>query len=130
MQNPLYAALETYRAATYQHVRLNPLIVATRAQLHALTSDQIGDAFMLIPNGMFYDEKDSIADLVVGAANIPAIFPEREYKKATGNRPHTWVRGHDIPSTFEKAADHVFNFLNANPIAPPTEANPDVDPGA
>jgi len=130
MQNPLYAALEAYRANHHQNIRLNPRLVVTRAELHALDSDQVDDAFMLIPNGMLYDEKDFIASLV-SAANVPAVFPEREYKKAMGpNPPHTWVHGHDIPATFEKAADHIRNFLDGYATVDPSEAYPDVDPGA
>jgi hypothetical protein len=130
MQNPLYAALEAYRAGHYQNIRLNPRLVVTRAELHALNSGQIDNAFMLIPNGMLYDEKDFIASLV-SAAGVPAVFPEREYKKAMGpNPPHTWVRGHDIPATFEKAADHIRNFLDGNATVNPSEANSDIDPGA
>jgi len=129
-QNPLYPVLQNYTAGTYPNVTLNPLTVTTRNQLHALTSGQLDAGFMLIPNGMLYDEKDFIANLV-GGAHIPAVFPEREYKKAMGPNPaHTWVRGHDIPATFEKAADHVRNFLDGLTMVNPSEANADIDPGA
>jgi hypothetical protein len=130
MNNSLYASLSTYQGNTYPQVTLNPLTVTTRTQLHALTSDLVRNNFMLIANGMFYDEAPFIANLVKGAA-VNAIFPEREYKKAMGpNPPRTWVRGHDIPSTFEKAADRVHDFLDALATQPLTSAPDDVDPGA
>lgn len=133
MNHPLYVALKNYQTQTYPQVILNPLAVTTRTQLRALTSAQVRQTFMLIPNGMFYDEKDFIARLVVGAAaGTKAIFPEREYKRAMGSNPppDTWVRGHDIPSTFEKAADHVRNFLDALSMVAHSPASEDVDPGA
>jgi hypothetical protein len=133
LNNALYVDLKTYQTQTYPQVVLNPLAVTTRDQLHALTSAQVRQTFMLIPNGRLYDEKDAIARLVVGAApGTKAIFPEREYKKAMGANPppHMWVRGHDIPSTFEKAADHVRNFLDALTMVPPSPASEDIDPDA
>ena len=129
MQNPWYEALDAYRAAQHPNITLDPWLVITRTHLHALARRKVDDAFMLIPNGMLYDEKDFIAKLV-GTANVPAIFPEREYKKAMGpNPPHTWVYGHDIPATFEKAADRVRDFLDSNePETPTSEAEKDNDP--
>jgi hypothetical protein len=130
MNNSLYASLVAHQTVTYPQLTLHPLTVTTRDQLHLLTSAQIRGNFMLIANGMFFDEAPFIANLVKGAA-VNAIFPEREYKKAMGPNPaNTWVRGHHIPSTFEKAADRVRDFLDDNPTQPIAPAPADVDPDA
>jgi hypothetical protein len=61
------------------------------------------NAFMLIPNAVFYNNCQMIAR-VVEKRNIPARYPEREYKKAHKNKGNVTVQGHHIPLTFRLAA--------------------------
>jgi hypothetical protein len=53
-----------------------------------LNNGQPCDGFMLLPNAVFYEARQSIAHTVEGN-NSPvrfSIYPEREYKKAHNNR--------------------------------------------
>jgi len=69
-------------------------------------------SFMLIPNALFYDQCDDIANKVE-QANIPyAIYPEREYKNAHSNKNGKQVHGHKIGLTFGLAAYYVDSLLN------------------
>ena len=61
------------------------------------------DRFMLIPNAVFYNNCQTIAR-VVEKKNIPARYPEREYKKAHKDKAKVTVQGHHIPLTFRLAA--------------------------
>lgn len=84
--------------------------------------------FMLIPNGMFWNNRSTIAQ-IVDDANVPAIYPEREYKNE--HRKHknlVIVHGHNIPNTFRWAARHVDCILQGRPLQPPSgEADKDED---
>jgi hypothetical protein len=79
--------------------------------------------FMLLPNAQFYENRQSIAD-VVEDNHSPvtfSIYPEREYKKAHSNRTNKYVHGHHIPMTFRRAALYVDSLLDGT-IAIPTLA--------
>jgi hypothetical protein len=125
-KNTVYVALQSYATATYPGLQFKPLTVSTRNQLKALKPTDVNETFMIIPNGMFYAESGFVASLVDGTA-IKRIFPEREYKDAQKHPAHSWVHGHNIPTTFRKAAEHVYRFLATLPMQPPTSADADVD---
>jgi hypothetical protein len=82
----------------------------------------------MIPNGMFFNNFQTIVDLV-DLKDIPKIYPEREYKKRHEGHGHAnkvLVHGHKIPETYDRAADYVYNFLQNGRKDPPTVA-PDGD---
>jgi hypothetical protein len=66
---------------------------------------------MLLPNAEFYKNCKDIAK-AVNQAGVPAIYPEREYKKAHQNKTHIKVHGHGIPVTFRQAAYYVDSLLD------------------
>jgi hypothetical protein len=64
--------------------------------------------FMLIPNAMFYLHCAEIAAMVDASLAQTVYYPEQEYKDASKSKTQTiTVYGHDIPGTFEDAADIV-----------------------
>jgi hypothetical protein len=69
-------------------------------------------SFMLIPNALFYDKSDDIANTVDQANIQNAIYPEREYKNAHSNKNGKQVLGHKIGLTFGLAAYYVDSLLN------------------
>ena len=77
----------------------------TWAQLTANPRCIDNTTFMLIPNGGFYNNRRDIAHLVEGRG-VPAVYPEREYKKEhpTASRGRITVHGHHVPFTFIQAA--------------------------
>ena len=108
MNNPIYAALYAYAQGK---VELKPLTISTRDQFKNLKPTDVEQAFMVIPNGMFFDSCEVIAALVDGRG-IKVIYPEPEYKDVhTIDKTNVWVHGHDIPGAFESAAKHIYNFL-------------------
>ena len=66
---------------------------------------------MLIPNTMFYNRCSEITDLV-DQSKVPAIYPEREYKKAHKKRAGIAVHGHHVPLTYRLAAHYVDSILD------------------
>ncbi len=88
-------------------------------------------SFMLIPNGMFWNNRSTIAK-IVDDANVPAIYPEREYKNEHRNhKDRVIVHGHNIPNTFRWAARQVVWLLehprDTLPPAASREADKDED---
>ena len=122
--NAFYAPLATY--ATDQGLQVNPPVDApTPAALIPNNFNTVAGSFMMIPNGMFFDNYPTIAGLVDGKP-VPKIYPEREYFTASTNKNQVVVHGHKISPTYNKAADHVYNFLEGLTKQPPSEA-PDLD---
>jgi hypothetical protein len=70
-----------------------------------------GNGFMLLPNADFYENCKVIAK-AVEKAGVPAVYPEREYKKAHQNKTNIKVRGHSIQLTFRRAAYFVDSLLD------------------
>jgi hypothetical protein len=69
-------------------------------------------SFMLIPNALFYDQCDHIANKVEQAGLQNAIYPERECKNAHSNKTGKRLHGHKVALTFGLAAYYVDNLLN------------------
>jgi len=76
--------------------------------------------FMVIPNAMFYLHcKDIVAMVDASVAVQWVCYPEREYKDASTSTTQTiTVYGHDIPGTFQDAADIVKFILKGKPLPP------------
>jgi hypothetical protein len=126
LTNPFYNDLVTY--ANGQGLTVNTTIDApTVKDLNNVDFSKIVDSFMIIPNGMFFDNCDKI---IQGVDNlkIPKIYPEREYFDASTNQTHVYVHGHSIRQTYNDAADHVYHFLEGLKKLDPAEAVPDEDP--
>ena len=91
------------------------------------------DAFMLIPNAVFYNNCQMIARVVdLKHPRIPVRYPEREYKKAHKNKADVTVQGHHIPLTFRLAAHLADRILRgvltiATPLPPIQLAEADED---
>jgi hypothetical protein len=125
-QNPKLAPLTAYAAT--KGATINPLVAATSLDLNVNKFNAVAGSFMIIPNGMFFDNAETIARLV-DAKDIWKIYPEREYKawhEAHGNPAKVRVFGHKIRETYKKAAQYVSQFLENDPLDPSTEA-PDKD---
>lgn len=124
--NPALAPLITYAG---KRATINPLVASTAADLTVTKFNAVIGSFMLIPNGMFFNNFQTIVDLV-DLKDIPKIYPEREYKKAHeahGHAKKVLVHGHKIPETYNRAADYVYDFLEKGKKDPPTDADQDVD---
>ena len=108
--------------------RIRELEVLTPADLTPLKFSTVANSFMMIPNGMFFDNAQTIANLM-DAKDIPKIYPEIDYWNHHSDKRKAWVRGHKIPETFDRAADHVVRFLeNKTPQAPTPAAVVNQDP--
>ena len=70
-----------------------------------------GGGFMIIPNAMYYNFFDDIAKFVDNKGLSVIYFPEQEYKQVMTNQTGVWVHGHDIQSTFRRAANYVDQIL-------------------
>ena len=66
---------------------------------------------MIIPNAMYYNFFDDIAKFVDNKGLSVIYFPEQEYKQVMTNQTGVWVHGHDIQSTFRRAANYVDQIL-------------------
>jgi hypothetical protein len=121
--NPVYDKLNAY--ASHRITVHPPIDAPTPAALTSKKFDSVADSFMLIPNGMFFDNCKTITGFVDGK-QIPKIYPEREYFNTSTNQTNVLVHGHKIPQTYNRAADHVYNFLEGRTKQPPSEA-PDLD---
>jgi hypothetical protein len=91
---------------------MHPLMIDNPS---AFQTTRITDkTFMVIPNAMYYQHCADIAKMVDASPNVKWVYyPEREYKdaiKTTGQNRQ--VHGHDIPGTFQDAADVVNGVLN------------------
>jgi hypothetical protein len=98
---------------------LRPVTARTPAALKSLNPAPLTGAngFMLLPNAMFYNHCDDIANFVDGktAADgtpLPIYYPEREYKKAHSNRHGVKVLGSSVPDTYRLAARYVDRILD------------------
>lgn len=126
MTNPTYAPLAAYAAA--QGLTVNaPIEAATPAALTPNNFNTVAGSFMLIPNGMFFDNCTTIA-LLVDGKNLPKIYPERAYKDAHVHPAHVIVHGHKIPETYTRAAAYVSDFLQGTKDAAMKAPDTDIDP--
>lgn len=91
-----------------------------------LKKNPVVGMFMLCPSGMFYDAgpKQDIM-MLVEDANVPAIFPEKEFKAKHSSGYKWYVLGHKIPETYERAADFANDLLHGT-VKKGVEA-PDMD---
>jgi putative ABC transport system substrate-binding protein len=64
------------------------------------------NAVVVVPDGMFYDYRRDVA-VLVNAARLPAIYPEREYADDGG----LMVYGANVPDNCRRAADYVDRIL-------------------
>ena len=102
--------------------RIRELVVSTPADLTPARFLAVADSFMVIPNGMFFDNAQTIAHLM-DAKDIPKVYPETDYWDNHHNKRKAWVRGHKIPETFDSAADHVVTFLKGKTKDAPSPAD-------
>jgi hypothetical protein len=124
--NPTYAPLAAHAAA--KGLSVNPPVVAAKpGDLTDAKFSTVAGSFMMIPNGMYFDQAQKIADLLDGK-DLPKIYPEREYWKAHRNKNKVIVHGHKIPETYTKAANVVFQFLEGQTPDPADVAEGDIDP--
>jgi len=64
------------------------------------------NAVFVVPDGMFYDYRRDVV-VLVNAARLPAIYPEREYADDGG----LMVYGANVPDNCRRAADYVDRIL-------------------
>ena len=64
------------------------------------------DAVIVLPDGLFYNYRRDVAALI-NAAQLPAIYPEREYADDGGLIAY----GAYVPDNFRRAADYVDRIL-------------------
>jgi hypothetical protein len=87
-----------------------------------------GDAFMLIPNAIYYNAAIDIGK-AVKKKDVPAIYPEREYRKGHNDKRKAKIHGHHVPFTFRLAARLVDQILSGQQMVghlnPITEADRD-----
>ena len=103
-----WKALQSYAKQTYPNLKVTPRDVQ---DLGKLKPSHINGSFMLIPSTMFYNRCDEIADLV-DQSKVPAIYTEREYKKAHKKTAAIAVHGHHVPLTYRLAAHYVDSILD------------------
>lgn len=102
-----WKALQSYAKETHPKLKVTPRDVQ---DLGKLKPSHINGSFMLIPNTMFYNRCSEITDLV-DQSKVPAIYPEREYKKAHKKTAGIAVHGHHVPLTYRLAANYVDSIL-------------------
>jgi hypothetical protein len=123
--NPDYAPLAAY--AVGKGLTVNPPVDApTPAALTAANFSTVAGSFMLIPNGMFFDNCTTIAQLVDGK-NLPKIYPERAYKDAHLHPAQVIAHGHKIPETYKRAAVYVSDFLQGTKDTATEAPDTDID---
>jgi len=103
-----WKALKSYAGQKYPNLKVTPRDIQ---DLGKLKPGHINGSFMLIPNTMFYNRCSEITDLV-DQSKVPAIYPEREYKKAHKKRAGIAVHGHHVPLTYRLAAHYVDSILD------------------
>jgi hypothetical protein len=114
-----FQALQAYKNVYFSGVNLRPI---SFAQLNTIQG-----SFMLIPNASFHQQQTRHAIVqAVMAAGVPAIYPEREYKKEHNNQAGIMVHGHNVPATYRLAGSYVDSILsgtmNASSLPPFKEA--------
>jgi hypothetical protein len=100
-----YEALKAYRTAYFPGVQIKAINIA---QLNTIEG-----SFMLIPNASFHLKQNrlDIATAVM-AVGVPAIYPEREYKKEHNNQAGIMVHGHNVAATYRLAGSYVDSILS------------------
>lgn len=101
-----FLALTAYKTTYFPGVQINPI------NINQLNNIQV--SFMLIPNATYHlrANRHAIAHAVAQAA-VPAIYPEREFKKEhPNNRTGIMVYGHNVPATYRVAASYVDSILD------------------
>jgi hypothetical protein len=97
-----------------------PITARTPLALKHLSPAKLlgANGFMLIPNAMFYNHCDDIANFVDGkkAADgitpLPIFYPEHEYKDAHTTKTGVRVLGHHARLTYRNAAVYVDDILS------------------
>jgi hypothetical protein len=83
-------------------------------------SNTVVAGFMLIPNGMFFDNYTTIAQIVDAAMqtkpNAWAIYPEPEFLSAhtPSTKSRVIVSGHDVAKAYKDTADHIDDYLKGS----------------
>jgi putative ABC transport system substrate-binding protein len=101
----------TAKAAANLGVRLQVLHAGTRKELSLLGSKAKealtgSEGLIVFPGAMFWNHRDEVLNLAA-AAQVPAIYPEREYADDGGLMAY----GSNIPDTFRRAARYVARIL-------------------
>jgi hypothetical protein len=129
--------LVTYNGGLTGIKAITPLPASTVQMLRNLDPTKLTNGFMLIPNAMYYNHCDDIANYVDGKTvngnPVWVYYPEREYKKAHTDKTHVKVYGYNIPLTYRWAAQYVDQILDGTMVPPlPAflDAVADQDPGA
>jgi hypothetical protein len=100
-----FAALQAYRDKYFPLVQINPININ---QLNTIQG-----SFMLIPNASFH-LKQNRSDIVnaVMQVGVPAIYPEREYKKEHNQQTGIMIHGHNVAATYRLAGSYVDSILD------------------
>jgi putative tryptophan/tyrosine transport system substrate-binding protein len=98
----------TKEAAGTLGLRVAPLAASTPDELRALSSADLtgSDALTVLPDAMFWNHRATII-AIAEAAQLPAIYPEREYADDGGLIAY----GPNIPDSFRRAAGYVDRIL-------------------
>jgi hypothetical protein len=106
-------------------IQIKQVQASTPTVLSNLTQGQnpIVGMFMLAPSGMFYNDSNNgyIITLVenapppTGMQNVPAIYPEHQFKAKHRAGYPCWTHGHHINKTYKKAAILANYALQGNP---------------
>ena len=116
--HPIIGELRTHAAG---RTIINPLPASLPSDLTAAKFSAVVDSFMVIPNGMYFNNHPTIANLMDGK-NVPKNYPEREYYDAHGNKRRVGVRGHLILDAFHDSAADIVRFLSTGGKQPAREA--------
>jgi putative tryptophan/tyrosine transport system substrate-binding protein len=112
-------------AAARIGIRLLSLAASTPDELRALAPAALlgSDGLLVMPDGMFWNNRTTIIDLVL-KARVPAIYPEREYADDGGLISY----GANVPEHLRQAASYVDRILRgANPGDLPINATSKFD---
>lgn len=123
--NDAYTALQAYKNAYFPGVTINPININNQYPITPNQLNNIQVSFMLIPNANFHHlQNRRVIAQAVGA--IPAIYPEREYKKEHANKRGIMVHGHNVAATYRLAGSYADSILdgtmNASSLPPFKEA--------
>jgi hypothetical protein len=100
-------ALKNHPAST-----ITPLPIAPDKIGMLAAKDLKTDAFMIIPNAVYYEKADVIAGAVEAANHVQiAYYPEVEYWRKHKKKSVAKVFGHNVPLTYRLAASWVDNLL-------------------
>ena len=125
-----YALVKAY--AEGKGMKVHEVLADTPADLQQNLQNKVVGSFMLIPNGMYFNNCEIITKIVDDAltndVNLWAVYPEQEYKKAHANKSRVRYIGHHIPNTFKKAAHHLDDILRQRTFPTVSPAEDDVDP--